>query len=37
MNYIFTIVTLFFVVLAIYGVVNTIINIEIYSLDYYLK
>jgi glycopeptide antibiotics resistance protein len=34
--YIFNAFTVFFAVLAAYGVVNTLINIEIYSLDYYL-
>jgi glycopeptide antibiotics resistance protein len=34
--YIFNAFTVFFAVLATYGVVNTLINIEIYSLDYYL-
>ena len=37
MYYIFNIATIFFIVLAMYGVVNTVANIEIYSLDYYLK
>ena len=30
--YIFTVFTIFFIALSIYGIINTIINIEIYSL-----
>ena len=35
MYYVFTVFTIFFIVLATYGIVNTIIHIEIYSLEYY--
>lgn len=35
MYYIFNIFTIFFIALATYGIINTIIHIEIYSLEYY--
>ena len=35
--YIFTAFTVFFIALSIYGIVNTIVHIEIYDLDYHLN
>ena len=34
---IFNVFTLFFIALSIYGVINTIVHIEIYDLDYHIK
>lgn len=36
-NIIFNVFTIFFILLSIYGIINTIINIEIYNLDYHLR
>ena len=35
--HIFNVFTVFFIVLSIYGIVNTIVHIEIYDLDYHLN